>query len=423
MGFPRRPGRTLSSYLYLRTVVMGLFVIGLAVSAGAAADRPFAVHAKAYIDKDGSTVEGATLLVEHGKIAAIGPDVNLPEDCLVLERPDATICPGFVDVHVTLGTLGRTGEAAHAIEPEADAADLFNRYHHDFDRAVRAGVTTVLLAPASTHLVGGRTLVVKTAGEDNQARVLGPGPIKLSLAGAAFTTRRPPTSLQGGLDELRRMIEAARADRSDESAFARWARGETTAIVDTVGESELTSLAGLATTEGVKCAALHANYAVERLADVKALGQPVILGTYEFSDPMRLTRTPAILAREGIRFALTSNAPRFGPELLRVGAAIAIAQGLDAAGAYEALTTVPATIAGVDERVGSLEAGKDADFILFAGSPIDLTSRIEEVFVDGRRVYRVAPASGRWESTGKMPVPQRRPAADRPARPSAGRAD
>ncbi len=351
-------------------------------------DRPFAVRAKAYVDRDGSVVNGATLIVKDGKVSAIGSDVRVPAGCFVLDRPDATICPGFVDPHVTLGAMGRTGEAANSIETEADAAELFNRYHHDFDRAVRAGVTTVLLTPRSSHLVGGRTVAVKTAGETTLTRIVGPGPIKLSLAPAAFTTARPPTSLQGGLARLRGMIAAARADRNDEGAFAKWARGEAVAIVDTIEAAELGSLARLVADERVKCVALHGNYAAERLSDIKLTGQPVILGTYEFTDSLRFTRTPVILQREGVGFALTSNAPRYGPELLRIGAAIAMAQGLDAAAAHAALTTTPAEIIGVQDRVGSLEVGKDADFILMDGQSLDLTSRIIEVFVDGRRVYR-----------------------------------
>jgi len=366
---------------------------GMMRPAPAAAQGRFAVRAGGYLNADGELIRDVTLVVSGGKIEAIGKDITPPAGCVVLERTDAILGPGFIDPHVSLGTLGLTAEAANAIETEADAADLFNRHHHDFDRAVRAGFTTVILAPSSTHLVGGSTAVVKTAGDDPGCRLIGHGPLKLSLRSEAFSTRRTPTSLQGGLSDLRQRLADARKNGHDKSAFARWARGETVAIVDVDTVAALGSLARFATEESVRCIGLHANLAAERMDAAKSLGEALILGTYEFSDPLRYTRLPGLLKAEGVPFALTSNAPRYGPELLRVGAAIAMKQGLSVEDALAALTTTPAEIAGVSRRVGSLEVGKDADFLVLSGHPMHLSSRILEVFVDGERVYRAEPAA------------------------------
>ncbi|MFQ5429372.1 MAG: amidohydrolase family protein [Phycisphaerae bacterium] len=353
----------------------------------------YAVRAKAFLDAEGRSVEGVVLVVTDGKVSAIGPDVKPPADCVVLDRSEAVLAPGLIDLHATLGTMQKTGEAAHAIESDADAADLFNRFHRDFERAVRAGITTVVLAPSSAHLVGGVTTVVKTAGADPSRRILGRGPLKLSLASEAFTLARPPTSLEGGLDELRRRIAEARGNRDDVSPFARWARGETAAIVDVADANgaALSSLARFAGEEGVKCIALHAKFAAERLDAVKSLGGPLVLGPFSFGDGLRYTRTPALLKEAGLSFALTCDPPRDPPELLRVGAAIAMAEGLAADAALAALTKTPAGIAGVADRVGSLSSGMDADFLVLSGRPTDLSSRILEVFVNGERVYRRPP--------------------------------
>jgi len=372
-------------------IALACAVASIAALRPVAAEQRFAVRAGGYLNAKGELVRDVALLVDGGKIKAIGPDAKPPADWIVLDRQHAILSPGLIDPHVSLGTLGLTAEAANAIETEADAADLFNRHHHDFDRAVRAGITTVILAPSSSHLVGGSTAVVKTAGDNTGRRLIGRGPIKLSLRREAFSTRRTPTSLQGGLSNLRRRITDAKKDRRDNSAFARWARGETVAIVDVDTEAALGSLARFAAEQSVRCIGLHANLAAERMDAAKSLGQPLILGTYEFSDPLRYTRLPKLLETEEVPFALTSNAPRYGPELLRVGAAIAMKQGLSAENALAAITTAPAKIAGVSERVGSLEVGKDADFIVLSGHPLHLSSRILEVFVDGRRVYRAEP--------------------------------
>ncbi len=368
-------------------------VVGLLRPTPAAAEGRFAVRAAGYLDAEGKLIADVTLLVNDGKIKAIGENVKPPSGCIVLDRPAAILGPGLIDPHVSLGTLGLTAEAANAIETEADAADLFNRHHHDFDRAVRAGITTVILAPSSTHLVGGSTAVVKTAGDVAGRRLLGSGPIKLSLRGEAYSTRRTPTSLQGGLSDLRARIVEAKKSRRDKSPFARWARGETAAIVDVDTDAALSALSRFAEETSVRCVGLHANLAAERMSAAKSLGQCLILGTYGFSDPLRYTRLPGLLKAEGVPFALTSNAPRHGPELLRVGAAIAMKQGLPPADALAAMTTTPAQIAGVSRRVGSLEPGKDADFVVMSGHPLHLTSRILEVYVDGNRVYHAEPAA------------------------------
>lgn len=363
-------------------------------AAGAADPARYAVKARGYLAPDGRLVRDVTMLVQNGRIVSIGKDVKTDAGWPVFDCSKKYLGPGLVDLHTALGAGGRTEEAANAVESAAEARDLFNRFGADFDRAVRAGITTVVLAPSSRHLVGGSTAVVKTAGDDGQKRVVGRGPLKLSLSSEAFSNERVPTSLQGAIDELSRLIEAARADRRDDSPFAAWARGEAPAIVDVNDAEGLTLLARFAREKGVKCVPLHGNFAVERLDDLKSLTPPVILGTYEFSDPLRFTRTPAMLHEAGIGFAFTSNAPRYPPELLRAAIAIAGRQGLPLAAGQAAVTTAPAELLGLADRIGSLKAGSDADFVVTTGHPLMLTSRVTDVFIDGRRVWSEEDESG-----------------------------
>jgi len=213
------------------------------------------------------------------------------------------------------------------------------------------------------------------------------GPLKISLTREAFNLSRTPTSLQGGLAELRKMIAAAKDDASDKSAFAKWARGETPALVEVDDAAGLTTLALFAQEQGVRCVALHANDAAERLDAVQMLDSPVILGTYEFSDPRRYTRAPGLLGKADVPVALTSNAPRYAPDWLRIGAAIEMRQGASRQQAMRSISKTPAEIAGVADRVGSIAEGMDADLVIYSGDPLDLRSRILEVFVNGERVF------------------------------------
>ena len=364
-----------------------VFTLALLLTASVAlAGDSYAIKAAGYLKPDGSIEKDITLLVIDGKIGAIGKDVSVPNGVAVVDRSDQMIGPGLVDVHTTLGTNGRNFEQADSVQPQAATKELFDPDHHDFKEAAAAGITTVIIAPASTHLIGGRTVVVKTGGPSEE-RMLGEGPLKLSLTQDAFNMRRTPTSLTGGLYNLRQMIAAAEKNKNDKSAFARWARGESHALVEVATPEGVSTLAQFAEEQGVKCVALYANQAAERLDDAKSLGQPIVLGTYEFSDPRRYTRNPHILASNDIPFALTSSAPRYQSALLRVGAAMVMKQGAPRSAVAASLTTVPAEIAGVAKRVGSLTPGTDADFILYSGDPLDLRSRIGAVFIGGERVH------------------------------------
>ncbi|MBX3395463.1 MAG: amidohydrolase family protein [Phycisphaerae bacterium] len=369
---------------YLVTLVA---VLSCLVSASFAEELTYSVRAKGYLDPDGELVKNVTLVVQDGRIKKIGKRVQPPDGAVVLDRSTSFIGPGLIDIHVMLGTMGRTGESSRAIEPNAHAVDLVNASHPDFLRAASAGVTTVVLSPSSVNIVGGATYVLKTGDGEASSRQLGDGPLYLSFASRAFAADRTPTSLQGALDELRRRLVSTRGDQKDESAFAKWARSERAAFVEVDDAAAMSSLARFAKEEGLKCIPVHANYAAERLEDARSFNQPIVLGVYEFSDPFRFTRAPAILESVGVPVALTSQPPRYAPELLRVGAAIAMRQGLSRKAALASITTIPAEILGLQQRIGKIAPGMDADFVLYDGDPMRLSSRIEAVFIGGRMVY------------------------------------
>ena len=376
--------------MLMRRHILYALIIVIAAAPVAYAQGPFAIRAGGYINADGAIVRDAVLLVEDGRIAAVGADVAIPTDVFVLDRSDAVVGPGLVDPHVAIGAMGRNSEPASMAISDLSAGRIFNPWHSQFERAMRAGITTVVLAPGETQVVGGRTAVVKTGGAP-AARQLGEGPLKLSLTRHAFTPARAPTSLQGALAELRTMIAAAKADDADTSAFAKWARGEAIAMVEVDDGPGLSTLAWFAEEQNVRCVAVHANFGAERLDDVQRLGLPVVLGTYEFSDPRRFTRTPRMLGEAGVPVSLTSNAPRYAPEWLRIGAAIELRQGAPRELAQRSISRTAAEFAGVADRVGSIAVGLDADLVIYSGDPLDLRSRILEVFIGGERVHVAEP--------------------------------
>jgi imidazolonepropionase-like amidohydrolase len=155
--------------------------------------------------------------------------------------------------------------------------------------------------------------------------------------------------------------------------------------------SEAEVLAALQLTDEFrwKLTLLHAREAGPVAADVaRRGGVSAVLGPYRFSDPDRVLSGAAALRRAGVRIAFASDFPRSGTDALRLTAALAVRSGLDRADAFRALTQDAAAILGVGDRVGTIEAGKDADLVLWDGDPLLPASAPLCVWVEGVEVYR-----------------------------------
>ena len=136
---------------------------------------------------------------------------------------------------------------------------------------------------------------------------------------------------------------------------------------------------------------VHAREAGRLVDEIRAAGVPVILGPLTAEDPRDVLEAPGRLARAGVPIAFASDAPRTSEAQLRHAAAFAIRHGLDPVAALRALTETPATLLGMDDRLGALEPGREADFVVYSGHPLSLASAVERVVVGGREVYRRSP--------------------------------
>jgi len=150
------------------------------------------------------------------------------------------------------------------------------------------------------------------------------------------------------------------------------------------------------------------------LADVIAeRGIPVVIGPLfttrsKVELRQRHLRNPGLLARAGVRIAITTDHPVVPINFLVHQASLAVKEGLDRDEALRALTINPATIMGLDDRVGSLVPGKDGDVVVWSGDPLDVFSRALRVFVDGRQVYTWDEAAGDGVHLSPYPTPTHR---------------
>ncbi len=363
------------------------------------------------------------VLLEHGKIAAMG-EGKAPACADVLDGAGGVLTPGFIDIHSHLGLyedgMGFEGadgnEDTDPVTPHLRAIDGINPMDHSFQEAREAGVTTVAVSPGSANPIGGQIALIKTAGRRVDDMV-----IKAPLA-VKFALGENPKSVYHDKDQapVTRMATAALIREQLYKAKEYLARKEH-AINDPDSDgpdydSKLEALLPLlwgkveahfhahraddiftalriAKEFGLRAVIIHgteAHLVADLLAEERV---PVVCGPFmtDRSKPelRHLTdESPALLCRAGIPTAITVDHPEIPLRLLPIALMLAVRAGMEKTDALRAVTSVPARIAGLENRIGSLRTGLDADCVLWSGDPLNMTSRVQAVFVNGVPEYR-----------------------------------
>lgn len=364
-----------------RWVILGTAAVILSLAAvpeaRGAEGEMFALKASKVYIGDGQMFEDGYVLVRGGQILAVGSNIPMPRNCPIEEFPGGVICPGLIDVYTALGAEGDDTEPVTALQPDVLALDVFDPIHHDFQEALAHGITTVLIAPSPENVVGGRSVAVKTGGENGERVLKNPGPLLMTLAESCYKRTRKPTSRMGALDLLRRTLKDQRSGKPGPlSAF----------FVADAGYDVLTGLA-LAKEFGFKITILGGAGADQVLGDMKGKGIPIVFGPFDFTTPERVLRLPAAAASAGVPVAFTARSPAKSPLHLRITAALAVRGGLSRREALMGLTSRAADLAGLADRVGRLASGMDADIAVFSDHPVNLNARLQRVYVNGRKAF------------------------------------
>ena len=346
------------------------------LSTAATADDRWALRAAAYVDASGELRQGALIVIDGGSISSVNAEAIPGRAMRVVAYEGAVVSPGLIDVHAALGADGQLSERQSAVQPRANARDAFDRYHREFGRAARAGVTCLGLSPDDSNLVGGRIAICKTSGVDGRPYVLGEaGPMKLSLSPAVFRRDREPTSRGGAVAMLRKSIDRA------------W--GERTVFVATPSGADVLTMLRMARDHELKLVLMHEIDVRGVGAEIAEAKAGVIVGPLGWSSSPRVATAAGLLEKKDVAVAIAGGLPGAASDSLRLGAALAARSGLSLAAARRAITSVPAEFLGVADRVGAIEKGRDADLVIFSGDPLDLRSRVLAVYIDGRRIYSV----------------------------------
>jgi imidazolonepropionase-like amidohydrolase len=386
--------------------------------------------------------EQGTVLIEGGRIVAVGEGIVIPEDAEIYDATGKVVMPGLIDAHCHVGLWPEGvgwdhsdgNEMTDPITPHLRALDAVHPDDPAFKELVAAGVTTVLTGPGSGNLIGGQWVCLKTAPMPSveQMVLVEPAGMKMALGENPKRVykdqQKTPSTRMGNAALLRSaLVEASNyLDKwsryeSDLAAYqAKVEDGDTDAEAPKVPERDLKLEAlGKVLRREMK-ARIHAHRADDMLTAIRiaeefdldltlehategykiadilaAKGIPVTAGPILFSrvkfELKDMTpKNPGAMARAGVTVAIQTD-EMSAVKYLMINAALAVREGMPEEDALKAITINAAKIIGVDNRVGSLEAGKDADVVVFSGHPFDYRSVAELVLVDGQVAYMQEP--------------------------------
>ena len=368
---------------------------------------------------DGPAIENGVVVLAGGRIVAVGgADLEVPGGAKVVDCTGKVVTPGLVDAATTLGISGDANEQGDEITAAVHVLDALDPNDKGLARALRGGVTTIQVNPGNRNVVGGLGAVVKTHG-DTVARMLlrDESGLRLTMGAEPSSGNRAirggtpssmyyrrPTTRMGVVWEARQAFYQARAygDQktipngpppdvdADMEVMLRALNGELVVRTTARAEHDIRTALRLASEFGYKTVLEEATEAWSAIDEIVAAGTPVLL-----SAPSRdhagdgaevRWATARLLAERGVPFAICTGADAGTLDLARE-AMFAVRYGLDRDRALRAITSDAARLCGVEERVGSLAAGRDADVVLWSGDPFDPTTSVVSVWVAGQKVH------------------------------------
>jgi imidazolonepropionase-like amidohydrolase len=411
----------------MKTLVLGLAVVvaqcpsvRAATGDGKPEQKAWVIWADRVYTGTGTNFDAGMVGVGGGKISMVAPSRGSDD-----EDPDRVlrcfaVTPGLVDASVRISKGQSSVEQSKEVQPDMRVADTLDPFAIEWDRQMRNGVTTVLVNPPDADVIGGLSVALKTAGPDTiAARTIKADAVLRGSMGTEpsrgnhpafgrptdFYSRRPTTRMGVEWEWRKAFYDAAAAAHDSSRAFPGSERlkqalkGEITVSIQAWATQDIRTAVFLKEEiereeefkDGLNKPRFFLDAAAEAWKEPQLLVRarvPVVLPPFP---PSGRTRDNAFMAlnvaeelrKEGIPFALSSHGSPAPENSLAMQAGYAMQGGLPFENALAAVTSVPARLMGVADRVGTLEAGKDADLVLWNGQPFEPSSRVIAVIVDG----------------------------------------
>ena len=397
-----------------------------------AQERPIAFTNAYIIPIEGTDLAKGTLLIKGGKITALGSNILIPADADIKDMKGQIIMPGIVDSHSHIGS-GEGADSSAPIQPEIRISDSVNVENTSIRRAQAGGLTTVNVMPGSGHLLSGQTVYLKlrsghtidelafekTANGYVGGMKMANGTNSRRAAGNFPGTRAKSASLVREqfikAQAYQAKIKAAAGDASKMpgrdlgmEALVEVLEGKRTVHHHTHRHDDIVTVLRLQKEFGFKVVLHHVSEAWAVADQIKAAGNDVIGASVIIVDsPGGKLETKEVrfsngasLEQAGVLTGFHTDDPITDSRwFLRTGA-LAVRYGMSRQEALKALTLNNAKLLGLDQRVGSLVVGKDADLVVLSGDPFSVYSKVQETWIEGHRVFNRLDPSDRKFATG-----------------------
>ena len=369
-----------------------------------------AIHEEAY---------RADILVEDGRIKAIGEHLETEEGVQIVEAEGLHVYPGFVEAHGHIGLdgygIGYEGmdynELNDIVSPQLRGIDGVKPMDAAFPKAAAAGVTCVCVGPGSANVLGGTFVTIKTVGRrvedmvvrDNVAMkcAFGENPKRVYREKKDSSRMSTAALLRETLFKTREYLEKKEAAGDDPTkkpaldmrleALIPVIKGEMPLKAHAHAAEDIFTALRIAREFGVKITLEHVtegHLIVEELAkeNVPLAVGPTLTSASKYELRNKSWTTPGVLAAAGCQVSIITDSPVIPQEYLPLCAGLAVQAGMDPFAALQAITINPARHAGIADRVGSIEVGKDADLVITDGCPFEVSTKVRHVFIEGKEV-------------------------------------
>jgi imidazolonepropionase-like amidohydrolase len=372
-------------------------------------------------------VDGGTILVDEGKIKAVGKNVKIPEGAEVIDASGKVVTPGLVEAHCHIGiweeAVGWAGsdgnERTEPATPHLRALDAIkaNADEMGLEAALKEGVTTAQILPGSANVIGGSGVVVKTAPKTTIDEMVLRNPSGMKIAFGENPQRvygveqkKMPSTRMGVAGVLREWLQKTKNYMEKKESFKDEPekmpevdiklealepvlRGEIPLRAHAHRADDVATAVRIAEEFGVEMSWEHATEG-HRVAEliakkgIPAIWGPSLGGRSKWETRERNFETLKTMHEAGVKIAIQTDAVGSSIAFLPICAGLGVKHGLPYDVALEAITINPAEILGVADRVGSIEEGKDADLRILDGDPLELRTKVEMVLIDGEIVYK-----------------------------------
>ena len=361
----------------------------------------------------------ADLLLRDGKIVRIAPGIE-EADAEVIDASGRQVYPGFVDAHCHIGVDGYAmgfegddcNEMTEILTPELRVIDAVNPQDETFKLAREGGVTCVGTGPGSANVLGGMFAALKTEGKRVDDMIVkfpvamkcafGENPkrcykdknnySRMSTAAKLRVTLREAQEYQALLQEAKTAKDRPKYNAKLEALLPVLA-GEIPLKAHAHQANDIFTAIRIAKEFGVKLTLEHCTDGSLIADELAAEGYPVCVGpSFGHATKIELKNksfeTPGVLAKAGCRVSIITDPPVIPQQYLPLCAGLAVKSGMDPFAALQAITINPAKHLGIEDRVGSLEEGKDGDVVIADGDPMISSTRILYTIIDGKVCYQ-----------------------------------